>query len=201
MPMPRSSALRDYTLRRLLLMLPTLLGITFLVFLLCQFVPGGPPGAAPEGHRCGRAGVSPRCIGAGPDSQSSGSIATRSGPDVSVYFPRLSVVEYLADRVAVMYLGRIVEIGSRASIFAAPAHPYTRALLESVPIADPRQRRDRVPVQGETPSAVNPPSGCAFHPRCPVAVDACRGQLPTLESVGTDGDNGHLTACIRRDEI
>ena len=113
----------------------------------------------------------------------------------------LSVVEYLADRVAVMYLGRIVEIGSRASIFAAPAHPYTRALLESVPIADPRQRRDRVPVHGETPSAVNPPSGCAFHPRCAVAVEACRGQVPALELVGTDGDSGHLTACIRRDEI
>jgi len=113
----------------------------------------------------------------------------------------LSVIEHISDRVAVMYLGRIVEIGSRASIFAAPAHPYTRALLESVPIADPRQRRDRVPVHGETPSAVNPPSGCAFHPRCPVAVEACRGQVPALELVGTDGDSGHLTACIRRDEI
>jgi len=113
----------------------------------------------------------------------------------------LSVVEYLSDRVAVMYLGRIVEIGTRASIFAAPAHPYTRALLESVPNADPRQRRDRVPVQGETPSAVNPPSGCAFHPRCPVAVAACRGEIPILESVGVDDDNPHLTACHRHAEI
>ncbi|HCL29913.1 MAG TPA: hypothetical protein DIC52_15915 [Candidatus Latescibacteria bacterium] len=111
----------------------------------------------------------------------------------------LSVVEYLSERVAVMYLGRIVEIGDRASIYAAPAHPYTRALLESVPIADPRRRRERVPVQGETPSAVNPPSGCAFHPRCPFAVDACRQQVPVLEAAGEEED--HLVACIRHDEI
>lgn len=113
----------------------------------------------------------------------------------------LSVVEYVSDRVAVMYLGRLVEIGSRASIYAAPAHPYTRALLDSVPIADPRRRRQRAPVQGETPSAVNPPSGCAFHPRCPFAIDACRHLVPALEPVGTDGDAGHLAACIRKDEI
>jgi oligopeptide/dipeptide ABC transporter ATP-binding protein len=111
----------------------------------------------------------------------------------------LSVVEYLSERVAVMYLGRIVEIGDRASIYAAPAHPYTRALLESVPIADPRRRREHVPVQGETPSAVNPPSGCAFHPRCPFAVDACRQQVPVLEAAGEEED--HLVACIRHDEI
>ncbi len=113
----------------------------------------------------------------------------------------LSVVEYVSDRVAVMYLGRLVEIGSRASIYSAPTHPYTRALLDSVPIADPRRRRQRVPVQGETPSAVNPPSGCAFHPRCPFAIDACRQEVPSLEPVGTDGDPGHLAACIRKDEI
>lgn len=113
----------------------------------------------------------------------------------------LSVVEYLSDRVAVMYLGRIVEMGSRTSIYSAPAHPYTRALLESVPIADPRQRRDRVPVQGETPSAVNPPSGCAFHPRCPFAIDACRQAVPALEAVGTAADVRHVAACIRQDEI
>ncbi len=113
----------------------------------------------------------------------------------------LSVVEYLSDRVAVMYLGRIVEIGRRRSIFSAPAHPYTRALLESVPIADPRKRRDRVPLQGETPSAVHPPSGCAFHPRCPLAAAVCRGEVPALESVRTDGDDGHLTACHRHEEI
>lgn len=113
----------------------------------------------------------------------------------------LSVVEYLSDRVAVMYLGRIVEMGSRASIYSAPAHPYTRALLESVPIADPRRRRNKVPVQGETPSAVNPPPGCAFHPRCPFAIDACRQAVPVLEAVGTKEDAGHMAACIRRDDI
>ena len=104
----------------------------------------------------------------------------------------LSVVEYVSDRVAVMYLGRLVEVGNRASIYSAPAHPYTRALLDSVPVADPRRRRQRVPVQGETPSAVNPPSGCAFHPRCPFAVDACRDQVPALEPLGCDRDNEHL---------
>jgi oligopeptide/dipeptide ABC transporter ATP-binding protein len=114
----------------------------------------------------------------------------------------LSVVEYLSERVAVMYLGRIVEIGDRASIYAAPAHPYTRALLESVPIADPRRRRERVPVLGETPSALNPPSGCAFHPRCPFAVDACREQVPVLEANDVHNDDDeHLVACIRHDEI
>ena len=110
----------------------------------------------------------------------------------------LSVVEYLSDRVAVMYLGRLVEAGPRDEVFSRPAHPYTRALLEAVPVADPRRRRDREPLLGETPSAVNPPAGCAFHPRCPFAVDACRGQVPELESVG---DGGHTAACIRKDEI
>ena len=108
------------------------------------------------------------------------------------------MVEYLSDRVAVMYLGRLVEVGPRDEVFSRPAHPYTRALLEAVPVADPRRRRDREPLLGETPSAVNPPAGCAFHPRCPFAVDACRGQVPELEPAG---DGGHLAACIRKDEI
>ena len=110
----------------------------------------------------------------------------------------LSVVEYLCDRVAVMYLGRLVEIGPREEVFSRPAHPYTRALLEAVPVADPRRRRERQPILGETPSAVNPPAGCAFHPRCPFALDACRGQVPELEAVG---ENGHRAACLRKDEI
>jgi peptide/nickel transport system ATP-binding protein len=113
----------------------------------------------------------------------------------------LSVVEYLSDRVAVMYLGRIVEIGDRAAIYARPTHPYTRALLESVPIADPRRRRERAPLAGETPSAVNPPSGCAFHPRCPFAVKACRQSVPTLEAVPNDEDHRHEAACLRLGEI
>lgn len=111
----------------------------------------------------------------------------------------LSVVEYLSDRVAVMYLGRIVEIADRADLFARPAHPYTRALLESVPVPDPARRRDRVPVQGETPSAVNPPSGCAFHPRCPFATQACTESVPDLEPVA-DSET-HRTACLRHSEI
>ena len=100
----------------------------------------------------------------------------------------LSVVEYLCDRVAVMYL----------EVFSRPAHPYTRALLDAVPVADPRRRRQREPILGEPPSAVNPPAGCAFHPRCPFALDACRGQVPALAAVG---GNGHRAACIRKDEI
>ena len=113
----------------------------------------------------------------------------------------LSVVEYISDRVAVMYLGRIVEVGRKETLFSQPAHPYTRALMEAVPVADPRRRRQRTPVRGETPSAVRPPPGCAFHPRCPAAVSACRQAVPSLEPMGTTGDVGHRAACIRRDEL
>jgi len=112
----------------------------------------------------------------------------------------LSVVEYISDRVAIMYLGRLVEVGSRATIFRRAAHPYTRALMEAVPVADPRRRRRTAPIRGETPSAVNPPPGCAFHPRCPFAVEACRREVPALEPVG-GGEEGHAAACIRKDEI
>ena len=113
----------------------------------------------------------------------------------------LSVVEYISDRVAIMYLGRLVEVGSTAAIFTRPAHPYTRALMEAVPVADPRRRRRTAPIPGETPSAVNPPPGCAFHPRCPFAVEACRQQVPALEPVGGGEGAGHVAACIRKDEI
>ena len=113
----------------------------------------------------------------------------------------LSVVEYISDRVAIMYLGRIVEQGKTDTIFSRPTHPYTRALIESVPIADPRQRTEHTPIAGETPSAVSPPPGCAFHPRCPFAVDDCKVAVPALEPVGTDGDSTHMAACIRKDEI
>ena len=111
----------------------------------------------------------------------------------------LSVVEYISDRVAVMYLGRIVEVGTREAIFRQPAHPYTRALMDAVPVADPRRRRQREPVRGETPSAVNPPPGCAFHPRCPFATQACRQEVPALAPAGDDG--GHQAACLRLGEI
>jgi dipeptide transport system ATP-binding protein len=90
----------------------------------------------------------------------------------------LSVVRHVADEVLVMYLGRAVEHASRDALFAAPAHPYTQALLSATPVADPRVRRDRIVLQGELPSPYDPPSGCAFHPRCRHVQDRCRTQAP-----------------------
>ena len=116
----------------------------------------------------------------------------------------LSVVEHVSDTVAIMYLGRIVEQGPVEQIFEHPAHPYTRALLESVPAPDPRRRRGVVPVQGESPSAVSPPPGCAFHPRCPFAEAACREAVPPLEPLSkptADQTGPHVAACIRKHEI
>ncbi|MUM78386.1 dipeptide ABC transporter ATP-binding protein [Pseudodesulfovibrio sp. F-1] len=95
----------------------------------------------------------------------------------------LSVVSHIADRVAVMYLGRIMEIAPGAEIFAAPRHPYTEALLSSVLTPDPAQQTKRIPLQGELPSPMNPPSGCPFHPRCPKAFDRCPAQRPELREV------------------
>ena len=116
----------------------------------------------------------------------------------------LSVVEHVSDTVAIMYLGRIVEQGPVQEIFERPAHPYTRALLEAVPAPDPRRRKRVVPVQGESPSAVLPPPGCPFHPRCPFAITACREAVPPLEPLvppATDPTRPHLAACIRKHEV
>jgi oligopeptide/dipeptide ABC transporter ATP-binding protein len=115
----------------------------------------------------------------------------------------LSVVQHVSDHVAIMYLGRIVEMGPVDRIFDAPAHPYTRALMQAIPRPDPRQRRERVPLQGETPSPTAVVSGCAFAGRCPHATDACRHTTPTLEAV--DGaappQRLHQVACIRHAEL
>jgi oligopeptide/dipeptide ABC transporter ATP-binding protein len=114
----------------------------------------------------------------------------------------LSVVEHISDTVAIMYLGRIVEKGPTERIFAKPAHPYTRALIQAIPVADPAQRRQSVPLPGEAPSPVSPPSGCPFHPRCRYAIEACRTVVPPLEPVDAAlAGPEHLAACIRKHEI
>ena len=111
----------------------------------------------------------------------------------------LSVVRHIANRVAIMYLGKIVEIGPSEQVFAQPTHPYTRALLSAIPLPDPRQerQRERIILSGDPPSPLHPPPGCPFHPRCPFAENACTTIQPQLESVSAE----HKTACLRWKEI
>jgi oligopeptide transport system ATP-binding protein len=104
----------------------------------------------------------------------------------------LAVVAHISHRVAVMYLGRIVEIADKAELFANPRHPYTQALLASVPVADPRAKRLTPLVDGDVPSPVNPPSGCAFHTRCRYAMPQCKIERPLL----VDAATGHQVACL-----
>jgi peptide/nickel transport system ATP-binding protein len=106
----------------------------------------------------------------------------------------LGVVEYLSDRVIVMYLGRIMEIAPAKRLYARPVHPYTEALLSGAPVPDPKAKRNRIILKGEIPSPINPPSGCVFRTRCPLAVEECARIVPPLVEVGPD----HASACIRR---
>lgn len=103
----------------------------------------------------------------------------------------LAVAKYISDRIAIMYLGKIVEIGGKESIFSNPKHPYTEALLSAIPIPDPRVKRKRVKLKGEVPSPINPPPGCIFHTRCPLATDICRREEPELVEI----EDGHFVAC------
>ena len=109
----------------------------------------------------------------------------------------LSVVKHVSDRVAVMYVGKIVEMTDTQRLFTAPRHPYTEALLSAVPKPDPRLRAQRIVLEGEVADAANPPSGCYFHPRCRYAVDACRQETPRLEEI----EPGHFVSCHRAREL
>jgi oligopeptide/dipeptide ABC transporter ATP-binding protein len=103
----------------------------------------------------------------------------------------LAVVEHISRRVMVMYLGQVVELADARAIVRAPRHPYTQALLSAVPVVDPASKRQRIVLPGDVPSPIDPPSGCPFHPRCPVAEDRCRAEKPALRELVP----GHFAAC------
>jgi peptide/nickel transport system ATP-binding protein len=109
----------------------------------------------------------------------------------------LSVVKHVSDRVAVMYVGRIVEMAPTAPLFATPKHPYTEALMSAVPKPDPRLRSQRIVLEGEVADPANPPSGCYFHPRCRYAVESCRTETPQLQEI----QPGHFVSCHRAAEL
>ena len=105
----------------------------------------------------------------------------------------MSVIKYISDRVGVMYLGHLVEEAQTDELFAHPQHPYTKTLMSAVPSTDPRAEKQRIVLQGDVPSPIDPPSGCVFHTRCPYATKACSCQTPQLREIAP----GHRAACIR----
>ena len=106
----------------------------------------------------------------------------------------LSVVEYISDRVAVMYLGKIMELAESDDLYSNALHPYTKALLSAIPVADLDRKKERIILEGDVPNPVNPPSGCPFHPRCPIAQDKCSTEIPKLNNYQSNGKQ-HLAAC------
>ena len=109
----------------------------------------------------------------------------------------LSVVRHISDRIAVMYLGSVAEIAEKAQLYSNPMHPYTKALLSAIPLPEVKKKRQRIILEGDVPSAYNPPSGCKFHTRCPYATDRCKEEIPVLQEV----EKGHQVACHRALEI
>jgi peptide/nickel transport system ATP-binding protein len=109
----------------------------------------------------------------------------------------LSVVQHISDRVAVMYVGKLVEMADAEELYLSPLHPYTEALMSAVPKADPKYQSDRIIMQGDVADPSNPPSGCYFHPRCSYAVDRCKTEAPVFRELKTD----HFVSCHRADEL
>lgn len=109
----------------------------------------------------------------------------------------LSVVRHISDRIAVMYLGSVAEVAQKAQLYSNPMHPYTKALLSAIPLPDVKKKRQRIILQGDVPSAYNPPSGCKFHTRCPYATDRCQQEIPVLREL----EKGHQVACHRAEEL
>jgi oligopeptide/dipeptide ABC transporter ATP-binding protein len=107
----------------------------------------------------------------------------------------LAVVKHISDRIVVMYLGHVVETASAEEIYRSPRHPYTRALISAIPVPNPRKHRDRIILQGDVPSPINPPSGCPFHTRCPHVQERCRVEKPALRTVATAAGIEQQVAC------
>ena len=109
----------------------------------------------------------------------------------------LLVVKYISNRIAVMYLGKMMEISPTDELFKIPLHPYTKALLSAIPIPDPEAKTEKIILTGDVPNPVNPPKGCRFHPRCPFVTDICKNEEPVLEDIGS----GRMVACHRWKEV